>query len=75
MLAITGRIDLVHANDSRDAFDSGADRHANFGAGQIDPTVIAEVCRLAGSDVLVETPGGPEGQGADIDYLRERLDD
>ena len=22
--AITGRIDLVHANDSRDAFDSGA---------------------------------------------------
>ncbi len=33
--AITGRIDLVHANDSRDAFDSGADRHANFGAGQL----------------------------------------
>ncbi len=30
--AITGRIDLVHCNDSRDAFDSGADRHANFGA-------------------------------------------
>ena len=30
--AITGRIDLVHANDSRDAFDSGADRHANFGS-------------------------------------------
>ena len=34
--AITGRIDLVHANDSRDAFDSGADRHANFGDGQLD---------------------------------------
>ena len=34
--AITGRIDLVHANDSRDAFDSGADRHANFGNGQLD---------------------------------------
>ena len=31
---ITGRIDLVHANDSRDAFDSGADRHANFGDGE-----------------------------------------
>jgi hypothetical protein len=29
--SITGRIDLVHANDSRDPFDSGADRHANFG--------------------------------------------
>ena len=28
VLAITGRVDLVHANDSRDTFDSGADRHA-----------------------------------------------
>ena len=35
--AITGRVDLVHANDSRDEFDSGADRHANFGSGAIDP--------------------------------------
>jgi deoxyribonuclease-4 len=69
---ITGRIDLVHANNSRDAFDSGADRHANFDAGTIDPTVIAEVCRAAGSDVIVETPG-PEGQSADIDYLRSSL--
>ncbi len=34
--AITGRIDLVHCNDSRDAFDSGADRHANLGSGQIE---------------------------------------
>ncbi len=73
VLAITGRVDLVHANDSRDAFDSGADRHANFGSGQIDPAVIAEVCRTAGCDVIVETPGGPEGQGADIAYLREAL--
>jgi deoxyribonuclease-4 len=71
--AITGRIDLVHANDSRDSFDSGADRHANFGSGQIDATVIADVCRVAGSDVIVETPGGPEGQGADIAYLRQSI--
>lgn len=73
VLAITGRIDLVHANDSRDAFDSGADRHANFGSGQIDAAVIADVCRAAGSDVIVETPGGPDGQGADIDYLRTSI--
>ncbi|MDT4957630.1 MAG: deoxyribonuclease, partial [Pseudonocardiales bacterium] len=65
--------DLVHANDSRDAFDSGADRHANFGSGQIDAEMIAEVCRTAGSDVIVETPGGPEGQGADIAFLRGSL--
>jgi deoxyribonuclease IV len=69
--AITGRIDLVHANDSRDAFDSGADRHANFGSGQIDPDVIADVCRAAGSDVIVETPG--DGQSADIAYLRKSV--
>jgi hypothetical protein len=24
-------------------------------------------------DVIVETPGGPEGQGADIDFLRKSL--
>jgi len=71
--AITGRIDLVHANDSRDAFDSGADRHANLGSGTIDPAVIAEVCRAAGSDVIVETPGGADGQAADIDYLRKSI--
>ena len=28
---ITGRVDLVHANDSRDGFDSGADRHDQLG--------------------------------------------
>ena len=39
--AITGRIDLVHCNDSRDEFDSGADRHANVGAGKIDPDLLA----------------------------------
>src|SRR5690349_17004080 len=37
LLSLTGRIDLVHANDSRDAFASGADRHTSFGAGQLDP--------------------------------------
>ena len=41
VLAITGRIDLVHCNDSRDAFDSGADRHANLGQGQFDPDGLA----------------------------------
>ena len=67
--AITGRIDLVHANDSRDAFDSGADRHANFGSGQIDPELIVAVCKAAGAPVVVETPA--EGQAADIDLIRK----
>jgi deoxyribonuclease-4 len=73
VLAITGRIDLVHANDSRDAFDSGADRHANFGQGQIDPDALVAVVAAAGAPVVCETPGGAEGQAADIAWLRERL--
>ncbi len=71
--AITGRIDLVHANNSRDSFDSGADRHANFDSGTVDSELIAAVCRDAGCDVIVETPGGPDGQGADIAFLRKHL--
>lgn len=71
VVAITGRIDLVHANNSRDAFDSGADRHANFAAGTIDAEQIAVVAAKAGCDVLVETPAA--GQAEDITYLRERL--
>ena len=68
--AITGRIDLVHANDSRDEFDSGADRHTNFGSGHIDGDALAGVIRAANAPVVCETPGGVEGQAADIAWLR-----
>lgn len=71
--AITGRIDLVHANDSRDEFDSGADRHTNLGSGLADAEALAAVVREAGAPAVVETPGGVEGQSADIAWLRERL--
>ena len=73
VLAITGRIDLVHANDSRDDFDSGADRHANFGAGRIDPDLLAAVIRDAGAPVVCETPGPVDAHVADFAWLRERL--
>lgn len=69
--AITGRVDLVHANNSRDAFDSGADRHANFDSGIFDSELIASVCRDADCDVIIETPG--EGHQADLDFLRKHL--
>jgi deoxyribonuclease-4 len=72
--AITGRIDLIHANDSKDEFDSGRDRHDNLGSGTIDPDLIVAVIRAAGAPVVVETPGGAAGQSADIALLRERLD-
>ena len=69
--SITGRIDLVHCNDSRDEFDSGADRHANLGAGRIDPELLLQVCRAADAPIVVETPAA--GQAADVAFLRERL--
>jgi deoxyribonuclease-4 len=70
---ITGRIDLVHCNDSRDEFGSGADRHTNLGAGLIDPDELAAAVRSAQAPVIVETPGGLEGQTADLEWLRQRL--
>lgn len=71
--AITGRIDLVHANDSRDAFGSGADRHANYGTGNVDPEGFMTVIRDAGAPVIAETPGGVEEHRADFAWIRERL--
>jgi deoxyribonuclease-4 len=70
--AITGRIDLIHANDSKDAFDSGRDRHDNLGNGKIDPGLVVAAIRAAGAPVIVETPGGVDGQAADIALLRDR---
>ncbi|MBS2940244.1 deoxyribonuclease IV [Nocardioides sp. J2M5] len=71
--AITGRIDLVHANDSRDDFDSGADRHANFGQGHLPADEFAAVVREAGAPVICETPGGAAEHLADFAWLREHL--
>ncbi|MFC6019083.1 deoxyribonuclease IV [Plantactinospora solaniradicis] len=71
--AITGRIDLIHANGSKDAFDSGRDRHDNLANGTIDPDLVVEVVRTAGAPVIVETPGGVDGQATDIAYLRDRV--
>jgi deoxyribonuclease IV len=67
--AITGRIDLVHANGSRDTFDSGRDRHANIEDSEIDPDLIGAIVAAAGVPVVVETPGGPEGHMADMASL------
>jgi deoxyribonuclease IV len=69
--SITGRIDLVHLNSSRDEFDSARDRHANFADGTIDPELLAEVCRTAGAPVILETP--EDGVADDLAYLREHV--
>jgi deoxyribonuclease-4 len=68
--AITGRIDLVHANDSRDDAGSGADRHAHLGEGTIPEELLVGVVAAAGAPVVCETHGD---MGPDIAWLRERL--
>jgi deoxyribonuclease IV len=72
VLSATGRIDLVHANSSRDKAGSGADRHANFDGGQIDPQVILNMVRAVGDvPVICETPW--PGIEDDIAFLRDNL--
>lgn len=73
LIEITGGIDLVHLNDSKDSFASRRDRHENLGAGQIAVDELVEVVRLADADTLVETPGGASEQAADIEWIRQRL--
>jgi deoxyribonuclease IV len=77
VLAITGRIDLVHANDSQGPLGSGRDRHANFGAGLIAPDDLAAALRAAaatGADFICETPGEASAQAADIAWAKEQIE-
>src|SRR5918995_6763317 len=58
--AITGRLDLLHANDSRDPPGTGADRHTSLGTGKIDTDALRAMIRAgakAGAPIVVETPG------------------
>src|SRR5215813_13943085 len=67
--AITGRIDLVHCNNSRDEFGSSRDRHANLESGTIDPALLVSVVRAAGAPIICETPNAP----ADVRWLSTQL--
>jgi deoxyribonuclease-4 len=74
VLEATGRIDLVHANDSKDPFDSRRDRHENLGRGECPPAALAEVVATAGAPIVVETPGGAVEQAADIRWVRDAVE-
>lgn len=75
VLEITGRIDLVHVNDSRDAAGSGADRHTNLGAGEMDPEALRHMIRAAkASAYIVETPGDHSDVAADVAFVRDALE-
>ena len=64
--AITGRIDLVHCNNSRDEAGSGRDRHAPLADGEIATQALIDIVRTAGAPVILETPGGPEERSQEI---------
>jgi deoxyribonuclease-4 len=73
VLAIVGKIDLLHANDSRDPPGTGADRHANLGRGTMGADVLRDMIRAAGGPVVCETPGGAADMRADLEFVREAL--
>jgi deoxyribonuclease-4 len=72
-----GKLKLVHANDSKDVLGSKRDRHTTIGAGSIGVEPFAELFRhpaTRGVPVIVETPGGVDGQGRDISLLKQLRD-
>jgi deoxyribonuclease-4 len=71
VMAITGRIDLVHCNNSRDEFGSARDRHAPLREGTIEPEQLVAVCAAANAPVILETD--PTTQADDIAWLRAQL--
>lgn len=72
-VAITGGIDLMHVNDSRDPPGTGADRHANIGGGTMDLEVLAHMVRAADAPSVVETPREIDALRADVAFVREAL--
>jgi len=74
VLAIVGKIDLLHANDSRDPPGTGADRHANLGAGTMGADALRRMILAANAPAVVcETPGGLAEMRTDLDFVREAL--
>jgi deoxyribonuclease IV len=69
-----GRLQLIHANDSKDDCGSTRDRHETIGQGRIGTAAFAEMLAhpaVAGLPVIVETPTVKhEGHAADIALLR-----
>ncbi|MDP9428915.1 MAG: deoxyribonuclease IV [Actinomycetota bacterium] len=71
--AITGRVDLVHLNNSRDPQGSSRDRHASLADGEIATELLVEVARAADCPVVLETPGDAPAHAQEIALLRQAL--
>jgi len=72
--AITGRVDLVHLNNSRDPHGSSRDRHAPLSEGEIPTELLVEVARSAHCPVILETPGDAPAHAEEIQLLRSALE-
>ena len=68
---ITKRIDLIHANGSRDEFESSRDRHSNFAESILPQDQIALVVKDAGCNVIIET--SEDGIKEDISFLLKQV--
>jgi deoxyribonuclease IV len=70
-----GRLQLIHANDSKDPCGSTRDRHETIGQGLIGSAPFAELLAhpaTAGVPVIVETPSEEHvGHAADIALLKQ----
>ena len=64
-------IDLIHANGSRDEFDSSRDRHSNFAESLLPQDEIAKVVKDAGCNVIIET--AEPGIKDDIKFLLKQV--
>lgn len=71
--AITGRLDLVHLNNSRDPHGSSRDRHAPLAGGEIPTELLLEVARTADCPVVLETPGDAASHAEEIALVRAAL--
>lgn len=71
--AITGRVDLVHLNNSRDPAGSSRDRHAPLTGGEIPLELLVDVARSANCPIVLETPGDAPAHAEEIALLRAAL--
>lgn len=70
----TGRLRLIHANDSKDICGALKDRHENIGAGAIGIEPFADLFthpEVAGVPLILETPGMESEHGKEIALLKE----
>ncbi|MFD7165691.1 deoxyribonuclease IV [Streptomyces violascens] len=68
-----GRLQLIHANDSKDVAGAHKDRHENIGTGHIGEEPFRELLThpaTEGVPLVIETPGGKEGHAADVALLK-----